>query len=69
MPNNSQSISKVPVPASEIKKALIDRKLTVSDLARKLKKSRSAVSQAIHHTTLMPALRQKIERSLELTNA
>lgn len=54
------------VSPAEIKKALIDRQLSVSDLARALRKSRSAISQAIHHPTIMPQLRRKILRKLNL---
>ncbi|WP_009960384.1 hypothetical protein [Verrucomicrobium spinosum] len=49
-----------------VKKALIDRHLSVTDLAKKLKRSRNAVSRVINHPTVHPKLRKMIKEELRL---
>lgn len=56
-------------PSREIKKALIDHRLTVTGLARRISKSRTAVSMAIHHPTILPAVRRSIHVHLQLSDA
>lgn len=44
----------------DIKKRLIEKEMTVSALARKLRRSRNGVSIAINHPTIFPKLKEKI---------
>ena len=67
MPKIGQHISDG-VTAKEIKKALIDQDLTIASLARKIRKSRSAVSFAINHPTVVPAVRRTVLKTLRLAN-
>lgn len=55
--------------AKDIKKRMIDLDLSVASLARQIGKSRSAVSFAINHPTVVPAVRKKVLKKLELLNA
>lgn len=48
------------------KRALVDRDLSVTALARKLGVSRNAVSIAIHHPTMFPRVRKAVAQELEL---
>lgn len=68
MTKTGQPISDT-VTVKDIKKALIDQDLSISELARLLGKSRSAVSFAINHPTVVPNVRRKVLKQLKLTHA
>lgn len=50
----------------EIKKALIDHGITISEAARSLGYARNTVSLAIHHPRLFPTVREKLFKHLNL---
>lgn len=50
--------------ALDIKHALLDRGLTVADLARRIRRPRPTVSAAIHNPERFPLLRAQIEEAL-----
>jgi len=63
--SHKQDISTKPAdPALPIKQLLLARKLSVTGLARTLRRSRQAVSIAIHHPERYPRLRAEIEGAL-----
>lgn len=45
---------------------LVDLGLSVTELARRIKKSRPAVSTAIHHESMFPAVKTLIRKELGL---
>src|SRR4051812_49117512 len=62
---STQGISRRDLAAAmAIKQALLRRRLTVTALAGKLRKSRRATSVAIHHPSRYPKLRARIEEVL-----
>lgn len=52
--------------ARRLKIALLERGLTITDLARSLGRPRSSVSQAIHHPARLPRLAAAIRRKIGL---
>lgn len=52
--------------AKAARKALIDRGLTVTQLARHLKLARNTVSIAINHPTMFPGVKARITKFLAL---
>jgi hypothetical protein len=63
MPNSKQAFFGG-ADALQIKQAMLVRRMTVSALARKIRRSRVATSRAIHHPERLPKLRAKIEEAL-----
>lgn len=51
---------------TDVKVRLIQRGLTVTALARKLKRSRNAVSIAINHASMFPSLKKRIRKEVGL---
>jgi hypothetical protein len=49
-----------------VKHRLVDLGLTVTELARRIGKSRPAVSTAIHHDSMFPAVKQLIKEAIGL---
>ena len=45
---------------------LIERNMTITGLARRLRKSRVCVSQAVNHATMFPGIQGRIRKELGL---
>jgi hypothetical protein len=50
----------------DLKKAMIDQDLSTLDIAQMIGKSRSSVSFAINHPTVLPEVRKNVLRILKL---
>jgi ABC-type molybdate transport system permease subunit len=53
----------------DIKKAMIDQDLSITQIAQIIGKSRSAVSFAINHPTVVPQVRRTVLKTLKLAHA
>jgi len=50
----------------DIRKRMIDLDLSIAEVARRIKKSRSAVSFAVNHPAVVPAVRKSVLKLLGL---
>jgi plasmid maintenance system antidote protein VapI len=57
---------KLPVWSKEVKKALIDRDMNASDLARGIQMSRCYVNQVINATQYAPEIADRISEYLDI---
>jgi hypothetical protein len=64
--NTFSTVNQAQTFRTQVKMRLIERNMTITGLARRLRKSRVCVSQAVNHATMFPGIQGRIRKELGL---